>query len=59
MSDIDDPDEIMLTISRKHGEMLIGTLRKTYGYNFAPHCADHEKLSDVFYKLDVNFPSPT
>jgi hypothetical protein len=38
-------------ISRKHGNTLIGTLRKTYG-SFAPHCADHERLSEVLYKLD-------
>ena len=36
----------------KNGEMLIGTLRKTYGPHFAKGCADDEKLSDVLHKLD-------
>jgi hypothetical protein len=39
-------------ISRKHGNTLIGTLRKTYGPGFAKDCADGEKLSDVLAKLD-------
>jgi hypothetical protein len=39
-------------ISRKHGNTLIRTLRKTYGPGFAPGCADHAKLSDVMAKLD-------
>jgi hypothetical protein len=39
-------------ISRKHGNTLIQTLRKTYGISFAPGCADHAKLSDVLAKLD-------
>jgi hypothetical protein len=39
-------------ISRKHGDTLIRTLRKTYGANFAKDCADDEKLSDVLAKLD-------
>jgi hypothetical protein len=39
-------------ISRKHGNTLIRTLRKTYGQSFAPGCADHAKLSDVLGKLD-------
>jgi hypothetical protein len=39
-------------ISRKHGNTLIRTLRKTYGPGFAPGCADHAKLSDVLAKLD-------
>ena len=33
-------------VSKKHGNTLIGTLRKTYGAHFAPGCDDHEKLSD-------------
>ena len=41
-------------ISRKHGNTLIGTLRKTYGQHFAMGCADHEKLSDALHRLDVN-----
>ena len=40
-------------ISRKHGNTLIGTLRKHYGTNFAPHCADNEVLSDVLQKMDA------
>ncbi len=39
-------------ISRKHGNTLIGTLRKTYGKNFAAGAGDHEKLSDVLHRLD-------
>jgi hypothetical protein len=38
-------------ISKKHGNTLIGTLRKTYGKHFADGCAS-EKLSDVVHKLD-------
>jgi len=39
-------------ISRKHGNTLIRTLRKTYGPGFALGCAAHAKLSDVLAKLD-------
>jgi hypothetical protein len=39
-------------ISRKHGNTLVGTLRKTYGQNFAPACSEQEKLSEVLHKLD-------
>jgi hypothetical protein len=39
-------------ISRKHGNTLIRTLRKTYGPGFAVGCADDAKLSDVLAKLD-------
>jgi hypothetical protein len=39
-------------ISRKHGNTLIRTLRKTYGQGFAKGCGDDEKLSDVLHKLD-------
>jgi hypothetical protein len=39
-------------ISRKYGNTLIRTLRKTYGANFARDCANDEKLSDVLAKLD-------
>ena len=34
-------------ISRKHGNTLIRTLRKTYGQGFAPGCADNAKLNPV------------
>jgi hypothetical protein len=32
--------------------MLIGTLRKTYGADFAKGCAESERLSDVLHKMD-------
>jgi hypothetical protein len=37
-------------ISRKHGNTLIRTLRKTYGQGFAKGCGDDEKLSDVLQR---------
>jgi hypothetical protein len=40
------------TIARKHGNTLIGTLRRTYGQNFASGIADSEKLGDVLHRLD-------
>jgi hypothetical protein len=39
-------------ISRKHGNTLIRTLRRTYGSGFAPGCADDMKLSIVLSRLD-------
>ena len=39
-------------ISRKYGNTLIGTLRISYGSEFAKGCASDEKLSDVLAKLD-------
>ena len=39
-------------ISRKHGNTLIGTLRKQYGPMFAKGCIDQERLGDVLHKLD-------
>ena len=39
-------------ISRKHGNTLIHTLRKTYGQGFAEGCSDNEKLGYVLHKLD-------
>lgn len=39
-------------IGRKHGNTLVGTLRKTYGGSFALGCRDDEKLSDVLHKMD-------
>ena len=39
-------------ISRKHGDTLIRTLRRTYGPGFAAGCTDDAKLSDVLSKLD-------
>jgi hypothetical protein len=40
------------TIARKHGNTLIGTMRQTYGQNFAGGIADTEKLGDVLHRLD-------
>ena len=39
-------------ISKKHGNTLISTLRKTYGEKFAPGFPDSAKLSDVLATLD-------
>ena len=38
-------------ISRKHGNTLVGTLRRIYGDSFAAGEADNAKLSDVLEKL--------
>jgi hypothetical protein len=38
-------------ISRKHGNTLVGTLRKIYGPSFAAGEADSVKLEDVLAKL--------
>ncbi|MBV8752093.1 MAG: hypothetical protein JO328_04455 [Hyphomicrobiales bacterium] len=54
------PDSATLTrhrdkngeISKKHGNTLVRTLRKTYGAHFAKGCDDKEKLSEVLHKLD-------
>jgi hypothetical protein len=37
---------------RKHGNTLVGTLRKTYGVSFAWGCRDDEKLVDILHKMD-------
>ncbi len=39
-------------ISRKHGNTLIGTLRKIYGPSFAKGFGDRDKLSDVLATLE-------
>ena len=39
-------------ISRKHGNTLIRTLRRTYGPRFAPSCAGDAKLIDCLTKMD-------
>jgi hypothetical protein len=39
-------------ISRKHGNTLIRTLRKTYGQSFAGSFSNKKKLADVLHKLD-------
>jgi hypothetical protein len=38
-------------ISRKHGNTLVGTLRKIYGPGFAAGQPDSAKLEDVLAKL--------
>jgi hypothetical protein len=40
-------------ISRKHGNTLVGTLRKQYGPGFAANFKDTDKLSDVLAELDT------
>ena len=40
------------TISRKHGNTLIRTLRQIYGPGFAPHCDPNSKLSDCLDRID-------
>jgi hypothetical protein len=39
-------------ISRKHGNTLISTLRKTYGEDFAAGIPGHSNLSDALHQLD-------
>jgi hypothetical protein len=39
-------------ISKKYGNTLVGTLRKTYGPAFAPGLSHQDKLSDVLHRLD-------
>jgi hypothetical protein len=39
-------------ISRKHGNTLIGTLRKHYGQGFAKWCRADAKLSEVLQNID-------
>ena len=39
-------------ISRKHGNTLVGTLRKTYGEDFAKGTRADAKLSTVLKDLD-------
>jgi hypothetical protein len=41
-------------IRKKHGNTVVGTLRKIYGSKFAEGHGDNEKLSDVLSKLDEN-----
>jgi hypothetical protein len=40
------------TIARKHGNVLIRTLRLTYGPGFAPKCDANAKLSDCLDQVD-------
>ncbi len=39
-------------ISRKHGNTLIGTLRRIYGPRFADGASDRDRLEDVLEKMD-------
>jgi hypothetical protein len=39
-------------ISRKHGNTLVGTLRRTHGPDFAQGFKETAKLSDVLQTLD-------
>jgi len=39
-------------ISHKHGNTLIGTLRKVYGRGFAAGYPDTEKLSEILLQLN-------
>ena len=39
-------------ISHKHGNTLIGTLRKVYGQSFAAGYPEDEKLSEVLLQLN-------
>jgi hypothetical protein len=39
-------------ISRKHGNTLVGTLRKHYGAGFAPAFKDTDTLTHVLAELD-------
>lgn len=39
-------------ISRKHGNTLVGTLRRTHGSDFAAGFNETDKLSDVLHALD-------
>jgi hypothetical protein len=39
-------------ISRKHGNTLVGTLRRIYGKSFAAGYPDTEKLSEVLSHLN-------
>lgn len=39
-------------ISRKHGNTLVGTLRKHYGASFAPGFKDSDTLHQVLATLD-------
>ena len=39
-------------ISRKHGNTLVGTLRRIYGPSFAPGAQPHEKLSGLLAEMD-------
>jgi hypothetical protein len=38
-------------INLQYGDVTVRAFREFYG-SFAPHCADGEKLGDVFVKLD-------
>jgi hypothetical protein len=46
-------------LSRKHGSILIRTLRETYGLGFAPGCADHAKTERCAGKIGRTVPEST
>jgi hypothetical protein len=52
ISVVDQPLDKSREIRRHYGNTLIGTLRKTYGNTFAPHCAGNERLGDALHKMD-------
>jgi hypothetical protein len=39
-------------ISQKHGNTLVGTLRKQHGADFLPQFKDSDDLSDVLHTLE-------
>jgi len=41
-------------ISQKHGNTLVGTLRETYGENFAPGVRSDAKLSTILEREGVD-----
>ena len=42
-------------ISRKHGNTLVGTLRRTHGPDFAGGFKDTDRLSDVLHRLSLPY----
>ena len=46
------PQQGWRNISHKHGNTLIGTLRKVYGQSFAAGYPEAEKLSEVLLQLN-------
>ena len=50
---LDDRHRTLLgRISRKHGNTLVGTLRKIYGQHFLPQFVATDDLADVLLKMD-------
>ena len=42
-----------IEITNKHGEVVLGTLRKIYGKTFAAGLSDDAKLAEVILKLNT------